>query len=264
MYIDTHCHFDVSEFDHDRLQVAERSAALGVEAIVIPGYRFAEWPKLFDVCKSIQVPQLLAAPGLHPCYIEEHAESHLLALESLLQSEKCVAVGEIGLDFFVPTLKQADMIARQKFFFIEQMKLAEKYQLPIILHVRKAHAEILALLKNYKFSQGGIVHAFSGGIEEAKHYAALGFCLGIGGPITYPQARRLHDVVEKISVEYLVLETDAPDMIPYPCRIEGVSKQRNSPEYLPIIAEALADSKKISLAEMIEIVKSNSQRVLRL
>lgn len=265
--IDTHCHFDVPEFDHDRAAVAARAFAAGVERIVIPGYIAAQWPTLFAVCAAISQPQLLPAPGLHPCYIQEHTQADLAQLEHLLRTQKnAVAVGEIGLDYFVAELKSPALKEKQSQFFIAQLALAAEFNKPVILHVRKAHQEVIAALKKIKFTQGGIVHAYSGGIEEAKHYAALGFCLGIGGPITYEQSKRLRAVVSAMPLAALVLETDAPDMIPQPHRKAQVPREqnRNSPEFLPAVAQAVALLKYISVAEVMAATQAQSVAVLRL
>lgn len=263
--IDTHCHFDVEEFDHDRTSVAARSAAAGVEAIVIPGYLASLWPRLFSVCESIRTPRLFAAPGLHPCYIAQHAEADLAALERLLQTHPgIVAVGEIGLDYYITELKEAALKVRQADFFRAQLRLAGRFGKPVILHVRKAHQDVLALLRAEKFSAGGIVHAYSGGIEEARHYARLGFCLGIGGPVTYDQARRLRSVVEQIPLESLVLETDAPDMVPAPHRQPDVRHTRNSPEFLPAVAAGIGAVKRLPLDTVLQTTRANSLRVLGL
>jgi len=263
--IDTHCHFDVDEFGQDRAAVAARSLAAGVEAIVIPGYLASLWPQLFAVCAAIPAPLLLPAPGLHPCYIEEHEDAHLDELEVLLQTRPdIVAVGEIGLDYYITELKAPALKTRQADFFRAQLALAGRYRKPVLLHVRKAHQEVLAVIKSTRFSQGGIVHAYSGGIEEARHYARLGFKLGIGGTVTYDQARRLRTVVEQMPLDTLVLETDAPDMIPAPHRQPGERHTRNSPEFLPSVAEGIAAVKQLPLEEVLASTRAASVGVLRL
>jgi TatD DNase family protein len=265
--IDTHCHFDVEEFDHDRGDVAARAWAAGVGSIVIPGYIAEQWPKLFAVCAAITQPSLLPAPGLHPCYIQQHELAHLEQLEHLLKIQNnIVAVGEIGLDYFVPELKSAEFKEKQSVFFKAQLALAMRYQKPVILHVRKAHQEVIHILQDMKFKEGGIVHAYSGGIEEAKQYAKLGFRLGIGGPLTYEQSKRLRVVVSEMPLEALVLETDAPDMIPQPHRLSAVSRNqnRNSPEFLPSVAIALAALKNLPLSDVVAAMHRQSRAVLRL
>lgn len=263
--IDTHCHFDVDDFDADRSDVAARAWSAGVDTIIIPGYVAAQWPRLFEVCAAISQPRLLPAPGLHPCYIRQHEQTHLEQLELLLQSRpEIVAVGEIGLDYYVDEIKVPELKEKQLDFFRAQLALAMRYKKPVILHVRKAHQEVIHVLHETGFSGGGIVHAYSGGIEEARHYAKRGFRLGIGGPLTYDQSKRLRAVVSAMPLETLVLETDAPDMIPLPHRIFGPGRTRNSPEFLPSIAAAMAVLKNLPLAEVMAVTHAQSLAVLRL
>lgn len=263
--IDTHCHFDVDDFDADRVEVAVRALAAGVDTIVIPGYIASQWPKLLQVCDSFTPPRLLPVPGLHPCYIEQHEPAHLQQLEQLLQTRpEIVAIGEIGLDYFVPALKSPELKERQEFFFREQLRLAVTYHKPVVLHVRKAHAEVMAILAEMKFREGGIVHAYSGGIEEAKRYVRMGFRLGIGGSLTYDQSKRLRAVVQEMPLASMVLETDAPDMIPQPHRLSGPGRPRNSPEYLPSVAQAMSVLKGLPLEEVLSVARQQSCAVLHL
>ncbi|HEX5278057.1 MAG TPA: TatD family hydrolase [Fluviicoccus sp.] len=262
MWIDTHCHFDADEFESDRQVVAECAAAVGVEAIVIPGYVASRWEHLLGVCRTVTGPKLHPAPGLHPCYIREHLPLHLEQLDAVLRNFPCAAVGEIGLDTYLPELKSPELFQAQVFFFTEQLRLAQTHDKPVILHVRKAHAQVFKILRERRFKAGGIVHAFSGGVEEAKHYYRLGFRLGIGGSLSYPQARRLHAVVEAMPLEALVIETDAPDMIPAAERGQGI--RRNSPEFLPGVAAVLAAVKGVDTTRLSECLRDNSCRSLRL
>lgn len=265
MLIDTHCHFDVEDFDADRDEVAARTLAAGVDTVVVPGYVAAHWPRLLEVCARQGQPRLLPAPGLHPCYIGEHGEDDLAELERLLSARPdLVAVGEIGLDYFLPALKEPVLLSKQQEFFRAQLQIAARAGKPVLLHVRKAHADVLRLLRETRFREGGIVHAWSGGIEEARHYARLGFRLGIGGPLTYDQSRRLREVVVAMPLEALVLETDAPDMTPQSCRQPGPGRTRNSPEFLPAVAQALAVLKGVALDEVAAVTRRESLAVLRL
>lgn len=265
MLIDTHCHFDVEEFDADRDAVAARTLAAGVDTVVVPGYVAVHWPRLFEVCARYAAPRLLPVPGLHPCYIEGHREADLGELERLLAAHpEVVAVGEIGLDYFLAELKAPSLRQRQEEFFRAQLRIAARAGKPVLLHVRKAHADVLRVLREERFREGGIVHAWSGGIEEARHYVRLGFHLGIGGPLTYDQSRRLREVVAAMPLEALVLETDAPDMTPQPHRRAGDSRTRNSPEFLPAVALALAELRGESLEAVTLSTRRESLRALRL
>lgn len=262
---DTHCHFDVTEFDVDRSEVAVRTVAAGVDTVLVPGYVAKEWPTLFQVCDAYTAPRLFPSPGLHPCYIQAHQENDLKMLASLLEARPdIVAIGEIGLDYFLPDLKADDIKVKQLFYFEEQVRLAMQYKKPVILHIRKAHHDVIRVLNTLKFGNGGIAHAFSGGIEEAKRLVAMGFKLGIGGPITYEQSKRLREVVAAMPLEALVLETDAPDMIPQPYRVPGERPGRNSPEYLPAVAEALARLKGLAVADIAAATYRQAQSVLGL
>lgn len=265
MLIDTHCHFDVEEFDADRDAVAVRTLAAGVDTVVVPGYVAAHWPRLFEVCARYGALRLLPVPGLHPCYIAGHEEAHLAELERLLAAHpEVVAVGEIGLDHFPLELKEPALQRKQEMFFREQLRIAAAAGKPVLLHVRKAHAEVLRVLRETRFREGGIVHAWSGGIEEARHYVRLGFHLGIGGPLTYDQSRRLRAVVAAMPLEALVLETDAPDMTPQPHRAPGPGRTRNSPEFLPAVAAALAALRNVTVDEVMAVTRRESLKALRL
>lgn len=231
--IDTHTHLDFPEFDQDRSAVLEACRIGGVERLVVLGVSRANWGRVWQLVSADN--RLFAAFGLHPVFLEQHLPEHLDALRQQLQDlaehPQCCAVGEIGLDYFLPELDRS----RQRQLFASQLQLAVEYQLPVLLHVRRAHADTLALLKQYRPPRAGIVHAFSGSMEEAKEYIRLGFKLGFGGAATWPQAKRLRRTLAALPADSLVLETDAPDMAPY-----FHPHQRNSPAYLPEICQQLA------------------------
>ena len=242
--IDTHTHFDVDVFDQDRLELAQKSTQQGVQSLVLIGYL----AKYFDHLQRVQhqlnqqknSPITLLAPGLHPFYIKQHHDHDLIQLDNFLKAHACVAVGEIGLDTFTAEMKQPDVYQRQKDFFGQQLELAKNHNLPVMLHIRRAHADSLAILKQHHFKHGGIAHAFGGGIEEAKAFIKLGFKLGINGLVTDPNAKRLRTVVQAVGAEHLVLETDCPDMTPLCCRVAGEAHTRNTPVNLPAVLDELA------------------------
>jgi TatD DNase family protein len=242
---DTHTHFDVPDFDSDREQLAQHAKQVGVEALVLIGFVAERFEALLHTHHQLQqwsnAPQSYLAPGLHPFYIEQHEQQHLADLENILKNEDCVAIGEIGLDTFLKQHKQPEIFQKQQHFFSEQLDLATQFEKPVLLHIRKSHAETLALLKKHRFAFGGIAHAFSGGIEEAKALIQLGFKLGITGQITNPNAKKLHRVVQEIGVEHLVIETDCPDMTPLCCQTSHEHRTRNTPANLPYVCRALAD-----------------------
>jgi TatD DNase family protein len=231
--IDTHTHLDFPDFDADRAEVLSRSRACGVERLVVLGVEQSHWQRLWDLVQ--QDPGLYAAFGLHPLYLDSHQPAHLSELRDWLQRlaghPQLCAVGEFGLDYFLEQLDRE----RQQHLFEAQLKLAIEFELPALLHVRRAHAMTIATLKRFKPQRGGIIHAFAGSREEAREYLKLGFKLGLGGAPTWPQALRLRKVISQLPLDALVLETDAPDMAPamHP-------NQRNSPAYLADICTALA------------------------
>ena len=241
---DTHTHFDVADFDADREQLARAAKAVGVERLILIGFVQSRFQALlqsqYDLNQLEHAPQSYLAPGLHPFYIEEHQRSHLADLEAILKTEECVAVGEIGLDTFLKQHKQPETFQKQKDFFSAQIELAEQFQKPVLLHIRKSHAETLAILKQHQFKLGGIAHAFSGGVEEAKAFIKLGFKIGVTGQITNPNAKKLHAVVQTIGAEHLVLETDCPDMTPLCCQSSTEHRTRNTPVNLPHVLTGLA------------------------
>lgn len=243
---DTHTHFDVADFDHDRQQLAMQAKRVGVDALVLIGFIESRFDELIQTHQQLNawenVPQSYLAPGLHPFYIEQHHSSHLQRLEQVLQQYDCVAVGEIGLDTFLKQHKQPELFSKQQDYFNTQLELATQYQKPVLLHIRKAHAESLAILKAQKFKFGGIAHAFSGGVEEAKALIKLGFKIGITGQITNPNAKKLHQVVLAIGAEHLVIETDCPDMTPLCCQTSTEHRTRNTPVNLPYVLESLAQT----------------------
>jgi TatD DNase family protein len=243
--IDTHTHFDVEDFDPDRQQLAEQAYRVGVRALVLIGFVASRFPQLQACHQQLsrlrQVPKSLLAPGLHPFYIQQHLPQHVLDVEHLLQQQQCCAIGEIGLDRYLAEHKAPAIQQQQQLIFAQQLELATDYAKPVLLHIRKAHAEVIQLLKRQGFAQGGIAHAFSGGVEEAKALVKLGFKIGITGQITNPNAKRLRQVVQALSLQDLVLETDCPDMTPLCCQLPSQIKTRNTPVNLPHVLTGLSE-----------------------
>lgn len=236
--IDTHTHLDFEMFDDDRAQVIARARNAGVERIVVLGVHAANWQRVWQL--ACDEPSVHAALGLHPVFLEEHQDAHVQQLRDWLErlrgEPKLCAVGEIGLDYYIDNPD----IERQQRLLEAQLALAADFSLPVLLHVRRAHAPMIATLKRYKLERSGVIHAFSGSWEEAREYLRLGFRLGLGGAGTWPQARRMHRVLRQLPLEAIVLETDAPDIPP-----AGHAGERNSPELLPEICRRLADLKGI-------------------
>ena len=258
---DTHTHFDVPDFEHDRLQLARVAYQNGVAHLVLIGFvaeRFHDLVQCHhNLLQEKDIPQSHLAPGLHPFYIEQHPPQDLSQLEDLLRSQDCVAIGEIGLDTFLKQHKQPELFAKQQQYFQLQLELAKDYQKPVLLHIRKAHADVLKILKQHQFKQGGIAHAFSGGVEEAKALIGLGFKIGITGQVSQPNAKKLHRVIQAIGAEHLVIETDCPDMTPLCCQLEH-QHSRNTPGNLVYVLEALAQALKYDQAKLAAILWQNS------
>lgn len=265
---DTHTHFDVPDFDLDREALAYQAKLAGVEHLVLIGFLQSRFQDLIQTQHALNqlknAPRSHLAPGLHPFYIEQHELAHLNALEQILQTEQCIAVGEIGLDTFLKQHKQPEILDKQKKFFSAQIELAQQFDLPILLHIRKSHADVLTMLKQHQFQNGGIAHAFSGGVEEAKALIKLGFKIGITGQITQPNAKKLHAVVQAVGVEHLVLETDCPDMTPLCCQTSTEHRTRNTPVNLPYVLAGLAESLAIELEPLANILWNNTLTCLRM
>lgn len=251
--IDSHCHLDFTVFDEDRDTLLQRARKSGVHAFVVPGVTAARFTHVLDLAK--RTPDLFPALGLHPCFMPEHHAEHLQLLEQCLEAGKVYAVGEIGLDLFIPA---ADFNAQHQ-LFEAQVQLAKQFQLPVILHVRKAHDQVLALLRKVHFKQGGIVHAFSGSLQQAKQYMDMGFLLGVGGTVTYPRATKVRQWVAELPLNAFALETDAPDMPMF-----GRQGQVNSPEYLPQVLERVAELRGEGIDVIATQTTANVSRLLKL
>lgn len=250
--IDTHCHLDVEEFDADRDAVIERARRAGVRRMVVPAVDAAHWPGLLALCRRLD--GLYPALGMHPIYLNRHRPEHLAALAEAVARERPLAVGEIGLDFFID---DPDRDAQRK-LLAGQLDIAADAGLPVLLHVRKAHDDVLKLLRQHPVA-GGIAHAFNGSEQQAHRYLDLGFRLGFGGMLTYERSRRIRALAASLPLEAIVLETDAPDMT-----VASHHGERNSPEYLPECLAALAEVRGDDPARLAEQTTANARDVLGL
>jgi TatD DNase family protein len=251
--IDTHCHLDISAFAPRQARLLARAREVGVQQLVLPGVDRAGWWRLFSLSRS--EAGIHAAPGLHPIYLSCHQPGDLEELAVAIRREKVVAIGEIGLDYYVPGIDRQE----QQRLFEEQLRLAAAAHLPVLLHVRKAHDQVLATLRRKRFTHGGIVHAFNGSRQQAEQFEALGFGLGVCGTITYPRARKIRAIIANFSAAALVLETDAPDIPTAAHRGE-----ENLPEYLPEILAALAELRHTEPERLAELTTANASRILGL
>ena len=252
MLIDSHSHIDVAEFDRDRDAVLARAHAAGVQAQVVPAIAVSGFDKLRTLCDAEAA--LHPAYGLHPLFLSEHRREHLEVLRGWIEHERPVAVGECGLDFYVEGL-DADL---QRAYLQAQLELAKEFDLPVILHARRAVDEITAALKRVGGLRG-VVHSFSGSIEQARQLWALGFFLGFGGPITYPRARRLRQVVAAMPIEFLLLETDSPDQ-----PLHGHQGERNEPALLVDVCATIASLRETAPEAVAEATTLNCKRLFQL
>lgn len=249
MLVDSHCHLDAGEFDADRSEVILRAQRAGVTRQLVPAVTAASWPKLREVCG--QAPGLFPAYGLHPVFLDAHREADLETLAAWIEREKPLAIGECGLDYFLDGLDRE----RQQRFFDGQLRLARTFQLPLIVHARRAVDAVIASIRRVG-GLTGVVHSFSGSPEQAAMLHRHGFMLGLGGPVTYDRAQRLHRIARDMPLEQLLLETDAPDQPD-----AGIRGQRNEPARLPVIAAHIARLRGMEVDALVQATSENAQRL---
>jgi TatD DNase family protein len=250
--IDSHCHLDVAEFDHDREQVVEHCKQLGIGQIIVPGIDAPRWNKLLELCQ--QYTAMRPALGLHPIFIDKHQPDDIQSLEKAIDTHRPLAVGEIGLDFFIKALDKD----KQQNLFEAQLNIARNTHLPVILHARKSHDQILQTLKRIPV-KGGIAHAFNGSLQQAQQFIELGFKLGFGGTMTYERSNKIRALAKALPLSAMVLETDAPDMV-----VSTHRGERNSPEYLPDCLTAIADIRETTPEMIAEQTTRNVRDVLNI
>lgn len=270
--IDTHTHFDIDVFDHDRIEQSALAYQRGVKHLILIGYLSRYFDQMAAcqqqlrqlIASGIDSPNAHLAFGLHPFYITEHEPADLVKLERVIQRYPSVALGEIGLDTFSDEMKLPHNITKQQEFFVQQLALATQYKLPVLLHIRRAHADTIKILKQQKFQWGGIAHSFSGGIQEAKALVNLGFKIGVTGQVTNPNAKKLRntitELVKTIGLESLVIETDCPDMMPLICQTgeNTPDNRRNVPANLPVVLHGLADLLQINVDYLASVLWGNT------
>ena len=250
--VDSHSHIDADEFDADRAAVVERARAAGVARQVVPAVDAISWPKLRDVCAAIE--GLFPAYGLHPTFLAGHAPQHLGQLREWIERERPLAVGECGLDHFVEGLDRA----AQLHYFEAQLEIAREFDLPVIVHARRAVEEVLLAIRRVGGLRG-VVHSFSGSRQQAEQLWENGFLVGLGGPVTYARARRIRRLAASMPLQYLLLETDAPDQPD--CHTHG---QRNEPARLTAVLDAIAGIRDQDPAEIAAITTANAERLFNL
>jgi TatD DNase family protein len=250
--VDTHCHLDDREFDEDRDAVLVRARDSGVSDIIIPAIDAANWDAVRALCGAR--PGMFAAYGLHPLCLAMHRPEHLDALRGWIDRERPVAVGECGLDYFVDGLDH-DM---QQGLFDAQLRIARDFDLPVIVHARRAVDAVIASLRRIGGLRG-VVHSFSGSLQQAEQLWTLGFRLGLGGPVTYPRANRLRRLAATMPLDHLLLETDAPDQ-------PGAGHQgvRNEPGFVLDVARTIAELRGVPVESIAEATTRNARALFDL
>ena len=271
-FIDTHVHLDAPEFLPDLAAVRARARDRGVACCVLPAVQAQDFERARALAHEFGDAYAL---GIHPLYVAAAEDEDLARLDQALtrhrDDPRLVAVGEIGLDLFVPALCEEPLRTRQLFFYRAQLKLAKKHGLPVILHVRRSADLLLQGLRDLAGPGQawlGIAHAFSGSLQQAQAFTALGFKLGFGGALTYERATKLRELARVLPLEALVLETDAPDIPPHwlyttaAQREQGLAQGRNEPGELPRIAQTLAELRGLDLAQLARATRANALAAL--
>lgn len=251
---DTHVHLDAPVLADNLEWEIDLAGKAGVDNFVIPGVNWRGWPRILAIARTVN--EAWAAPGLHPLAAGQWCRQCEQDLQAILEEPQVVAIGEIGLDALLPSASLAD----QEPVFRAQLRLAVAADLPVLIHCRRATGRLLEILREEGAARvGGILHAFSGSIETARQAIRLGFAIGIGGAVTYANARRLPEVVQQLPAEWLVLETDAPDLAPHPHQ-----GKVNRPCWLPLVARRVAELRRWSEAETVRITTENAKRILKI
>ncbi|WP_421356360.1 TatD family hydrolase [Pseudocitrobacter faecalis] len=251
-FIDTHCHFDFPPFTDDETASLAQAAQAGVEKIIVPATEASRFDKVLSLAS--QHAPLYAALGLHPIVIEQHDDASLAALETALAAmpEKLIAVGEIGLDLY----RDEPQFDRQQRLLDAQLQLAKQYDLPVILHSRRTHDKLAMHLKRHALPRTGVVHGFSGSLQQAQRFVELGYKIGVGGTITYPRASKTRAVMAQLPLSALLLETDAPDM-----PLNGYQGQPNRPERVAQVFTELCALRDESPEDIAETLWLNSHQL---
>lgn len=254
MIFETHAHYDDEAFDIDREALLESLPEKGIEYVVNAGAELATLDKVLALAEKY--PHVFATVGVHPSSTAELGEESFSRLKEMAGHEKCVAIGEIGLDYYWDTPERET----QKIWFERQMELAKELKLPMVIHSRDAANDTFRMMKEAQAETvGAIIHCFGYGVEQARQYLNLGYYLGIGGVVTFTNGRKLKEVVEYAPLEQLVLETDSPYLAPVPFR-----GKRNCSLYLTYVAQEIARIKQVEYDKVLEITSRNAKRFYRI
>ena len=248
MIIDTHAHYDDEQFDTDRDELLKSMHDGGIGLIVNAASTLESWGKIQRLTE--EYPFVYGAVGIHPDEAGTLTEEHMSEMERLLDLEKIVAVGEIGLDYYWDN-ESHDV---QKKWFIRQLELAKRKDMPVIIHSREAAADTMEIMRGYASGMRAVIHCYSYSVEMAREYVKMGYYIGIGGVVTFKNAKKLVNVVKEIPLTSIVLETDCPYLAPVPYR-----GKRNSSLYLPYVAEKIAEIKGVNIEEVVRQTEENSR-----
>ena len=254
--IDTHIHFDDTRFDHDRDEVYQRAVDSGVEAMIVPAVTRERWTHVDAVSKNYK--NVFSTAGLHPVFCNKHHTNDLVLLEKKLHEDKPVAIGECGLDGFINNTS----LAVQKNYFSVQLELSKQFGLPAIIHARDAVEEVILLLRQHALDNrngNGVIHSYNGSLQQAHRLIDLGYLLSFGGPVSYTRSHKVHNLVKKLPLESMMLETDAPDQPTLKNR-----GNRNEPAYINEVLMAVAALRKESIDVIAESSNRNAKRLFNL
>lgn len=249
MIVDTHAHYDDTQFDADRDRLLSSMPKQGVECIVNASATVESWEKVLELTEAY--PFVYGMIGVHPDEVGALNEERFAEMERLLDKEKVVAVGEIGLDYYW----DKENHETQKKWFVRQLELARKHQLPVNIHSREAAADTMEILRSFAAGMKAIIHCYSYSKEMAEEYVRMGYLIGVGGVVTFKNARKLKETVEAVPLSHIVLETDCPYLAPEPNR-----GKRNSSVNLYDVARAIAELKGRSTEEVLQITEENARR----
>ncbi|SOC26218.1 TatD DNase family protein [Ureibacillus xyleni] len=254
MYIDTHVHLNADQYEEDLQQVIERALSAKVEKMVVVGFDRKTIERAMNLAETYEF--IYAVIGWHPVDAIDCTEEDLQWIEQLASNKKVVAIGETGLDYYWD--KSPKEVQQE--LFRKQIHLAQKLQLPIVIHNRDATGDVVKILREENAaSVGGVMHCFSGSVETARECIAMNFMISLGGPVTFKNARLPKEVAKEIPLEYLMIETDAPYLAPHPYR-----GKRNEPSYVPLVAEEIARQKELTVEEVAQATTSNAVKFFKL
>ncbi len=250
MLVDSHVHLDFSQFDQDRQEVLQRARAAGIKVLVVPGVRADHWIRVKAVTAADD--SIYACYGLHPCFCADHRQQHLDDLKNWAQREQPVAIGECGLDFYTGFVETE---SEQRLYFESQLSIARESDLPVVLHARRSVDAVLKCLRQAQVHQG-VMHSFSGSLQQAKAAIDQGLMIGIGGAVTHQRANKLRGVVAALPLDALLLETDAPDQA-------GAKHlgMRNEPSFMVTVLDTVAELRSESREKLAAATSENAARL---